>query len=114
MIKPTCQVCGTTLNLEDGSGIETVIRRGADDDDSDVEDWFAWSQELRFRFCGQEHMNKWMGTFSLPVYEPPKEEKSSLIRSLAEGILGAAFCALLLAVLTGGVYGFLLLLARVF
>ena len=113
MIIPTCQVCGTTLDLEDGnSAIETVIRRGAQDADPDVEAFWEWHHELRYRFCGEEHMKSWISALSLPSYEPPAEttEKPSPLEAL--GI--AACIGLLLVILSGAVFGFLLLLERIF
>lgn len=111
MTTPTCQVCGTALKLDDGISIETVIRRGEAEGDPDYEEW---NQELCFRFCGEQHMRTWMSTLSLPAYEPPADEKSSPLESFGDAVAASVMIALLLVVLTGAVYGFLLLLARVF
>jgi hypothetical protein len=110
VITPTCQVCGTTLNLENGSSIETIVRRGAQDDDPDVEAFWDWHQELRYRFCGEEHMKSWMSALSLPSYEPPAETGKSPSPFEALGI--AACVGLILIILTGAVFGFILLLER--
>lgn len=114
MITPTCQVCGTMLNLEDGSSIEAAIRRGASNVDPDDEDYWAWNQDLRFRFCGGEHMKSWMSTYALPAYVPPSRSGDNTIASIFEGLGVAAVVGLLLVILTGAVFGFLLLIERVF
>lgn len=112
MITPTCQVCGTTLDLEGGVAIETVIRRGSDDSDMDLSEFWGWKQELQFQFCGEEHMKSWMTAYALPAYEPPSSDKSS--SSVFEGLATVALVALLVLVLTGAVSGFLLMLERIF
>lgn len=121
VITHTCQVCGTALKLEDGTSIEAFVRRGrgSGDEPSDEEeyegDYWDWGQKLLYRFCGEEHMRSWMSALSLPAYEPPADgEKASPLETLAEGFSISMLVAVLLAVLTGAVYGFLLLLARVF
>ena len=110
MIVPTCQVCGTTLDLEDGVSIETAIRRGSDNDDDDVAEFWEWKQELRFRSCGEEHMKSWMAGFVLPPYESANSANSSHWEDL-----GAVGVFLFLAMLvTGSVYGFVSMVASIF
>ena len=105
MITPTCQVCGGPLNLDDGNSVETLVRRGRGSEDWDEDDSWEWNQELRFRFCGEEHLRSWMSAFSLPAYEPPteKEGKMSSLKAVGEALLPLAFCGFLLVVLTGSV-----------
>lgn len=55
-----------------------------------------------------------MSGLLLPAYEPPATEEKGALESIADSLGIGVGLLLALAVLTGAVYGFLLLLARVF
>ena len=116
VITPTCQVCGTTLELEDGVSIEAVVNRGqtevVDEDSWDDEPIPTWAQQLRYRFCGEAHMTAWFTGLSLPPYEakPKSDVDEDSFWEVAGGIL---FMAVLLLFVIGAGYGFIQLVERI-
>lgn len=108
---PTCQVCGATLRLDDGISIETVIRRGMQDGEPDAESYWDWNQELRYRFCGEAHLKSWLSTLSLPPYEPQTDETEG---SVWEALGLSALAGFLLMTLAGALFGFVLLIEKIF
>lgn len=111
MITPTCQKCGTTLDFSEGEPIDVLVSRGTDDSDDWLEDegLWDWHQQLRYQFCGEDHMKSWLAEHPLP----PFAKSPGAETGFGWSVLGALAILLVLQVLVGAGYGWVLLIQNV-